>query len=42
MSYDNTEEIRSLAGQYGFNLHGVAMKNTHHAQLTELLIGKII
>lgn len=41
MSYDNTEEIRYLAEQYGFNLQAVAMKNTHHAQLTELLISRV-
>ena len=42
MSYDNTEEIRSLAGRYGFNVQAVGMKSTHHARLTELLIGKVI
>lgn len=40
MSYDNTEEIRRLAGQFGFQSRPVAMKNTHHQKMTELLIGR--
>jgi DNA adenine methylase len=39
MTYDDTEEIRSLARQYGFDVQMVPMKNTHHAQMWELLIG---
>lgn len=40
MSYDNTSEIVDLARKYGFEFEPVAMKNTHHAKMTELLIGK--
>jgi DNA adenine methylase len=39
MTYDDTEEIRSLARRYGFDVQVVPMKNTHHAQMWELLIG---
>ena len=40
MSYDNTVEIVELAKKYGFETRAIAMKNTHHAKMTELLIGK--
>jgi DNA adenine methylase len=40
MSYDNTIEIVSLAKKYEFETRPIAMKNTHHAKMTELLIGK--
>ena len=40
MSYDNTVEIIKLAERHGFETRPVAMKNTHHAKMTELLIGK--
>lgn len=40
MTYENTEEIRNLAYQCGFQTHPVAMKSTHHARQTELLIGR--
>lgn len=40
MSYDNTAEIVSLAKKHGFESRPIAMKNTHHAKMTELLIGK--
>jgi DNA adenine methylase len=40
MSYDNTAEIVALAKKYGFESRPVAMKSTHHAKMTELLIGK--
>jgi len=40
MSYDNTEEVAELAGEFGFQSKPIAMKNTHHAKMTELLIGK--
>ncbi len=29
-----------LAAWHGFDTEAVAMKNTHHAKMTELLIGK--
>jgi DNA adenine methylase len=40
MTYDNTQEASDLARQHGFDTQAVAMKNTHHARLTELLIGR--
>ncbi|AOX03305.1 hypothetical protein BJP34_31150 [Moorena producens PAL-8-15-08-1] len=40
MSYENTEEIRDLASGYEFAVQPIAMKNTHHAEKTELLIGR--
>ena len=40
MSYDNTAEMAQLAKRHGFESRPIAMKNTHHARMTELLIGK--
>jgi DNA adenine methylase len=40
MTYDNHPEIRELAEQFGFEVRAVAMKSTHHAKMTELLIGR--
>ena len=40
MSYDKTDEIEYLAKKYGFDTRAIAMKSTHHAEMTELLIGK--
>jgi DNA adenine methylase len=40
MSYDNTAEIVELARKHNFETRAIAMKNTHHAKMTELLIGK--
>jgi DNA adenine methylase len=40
MSYDNTPEIAALASKFGFESRAIAMKNTHHARMTELLIGR--
>jgi len=40
MSYDNTQEIAKLAEDHGFQSRAIAMKNTHHAKMTELLIGR--
>jgi DNA adenine methylase len=40
MTYDNTPEIATLAAQFGFEARPVAMKNTHHAKMTELLIAR--
>lgn len=40
LTYDNTQEIALLAKEFGFETEAVAMKNTHHAKMTELLIGK--
>jgi DNA adenine methylase len=40
MTYDNAEEVRSLAERHGFATKPVAMKNTHHAEMNELLVGR--
>jgi len=40
MSYDNTAEVARMAQKYGFDAKPVAMKNTHHAKMNELLIGR--
>ncbi len=39
MTYDNAPEIEAMARQHSFDRESVAMKNTHHTQMTELLIG---
>lgn len=40
MTYDNAEEVKYLARRHGFQMKPLAMKNTHHAEMTELLIGR--
>ncbi|MGK7905212.1 MAG: DNA adenine methylase [Hormoscilla sp.] len=40
MTYDNVKEVRQLANKFGFDTETVQMKNTHHAKMTELLIGR--
>jgi DNA adenine methylase len=40
MTYEDDEQVRRLAGRHGFNCEPIAMKNTHHAAMTELLIGR--
>ena len=40
MTYDNAEEVKKLALKYGFQAKPIPMKNTHHAKLTELVIGR--
>jgi len=40
MTYDNSEEVLSLAKKYHFEAYPIAMKNTHHEEMTELVIGK--
>lgn len=40
MTYDDDEQVRALATAHGFEMQAVAMKNTHHAKMTELLIGR--
>ncbi len=38
MTYDNAPEIEAMARKHNFDCESVAMKNTHHTQMTELLI----
>ncbi len=40
MTYDNAEEVRLMAERHGFEIAEIAMKNTHHANMSELLIGR--
>jgi DNA adenine methylase len=40
MSYDDTREVRKMAKKQGFQMRSIAMKNTHHANQQELLIGR--
>lgn len=40
ITYDDAEGVRELADKHGFDKELVAMKNTHHAEMTELLIGR--
>jgi DNA adenine methylase len=40
MTYDDVEEVRSLTKRYGFEMRPVPMKNTHHAKMSELVIGR--
>ena len=40
MTYDNAEEVLALANRFKFDVRPIAMKNTHHAEMTELVIGK--
>lgn len=40
MTYDNSEEVRNLAAQYGFHTQLLPMSNTHHSKMIELLIGR--
>jgi DNA adenine methylase len=40
MTYDNAVGVRSMAERHGFEVVEIAMKNTHHANMNELLIGR--
>ncbi len=40
MTYDAAEEVKNLARRHGFQMRLIPMKNTHHAQMEELVIGK--
>lgn len=40
MTYDDAEEVRDLARSYRFETRSIAMNNTHHATMNELLIGR--
>jgi DNA adenine methylase len=39
MTYDDADGVRAMAARFGFDTEAVAMKSTHHARMTELLIG---
>ena len=40
LTYDYADEILGLAGSHGFDVESVAMTNTHHARMKELLVGR--
>jgi len=40
MTYDNAGGVAELARRHGFDMEVVPMKNTHHAKMMELLIGR--
>jgi DNA adenine methylase len=40
ITYDNANEIREIAYRFGLDCEPIAMKSTHHAQMSELLIGR--
>jgi DNA adenine methylase len=40
ITYDNVDEVRDLARSHGFSMRLVPMKNTHHAEMQELVIGR--
>ncbi len=40
MTYDDSSEIRKLTVEFGFDSETVAMKNTHNACMSELLVSK--
>ncbi len=40
MTYDHCEAVVALAQQHGFDFQLIPMRNTHHARLMELLIGR--
>ena len=40
MTYDDTSEIADLAKGFGFSLARIPMKNSHHAEMCELVITK--
>lgn len=40
MTYDDVDQVRKLAERHGLDTELIAMKNTHHAEMTELLIAR--
>ena len=40
MTYDNAEEVKNMASRRGLAVKPIAMRNTHHAEMTELVIGR--
>lgn len=40
LTYDNAPEVRELAAQHGFLVRPIAMRSTHNAEMSELLIGR--
>ncbi|HQO11375.1 MAG TPA: DNA adenine methylase [bacterium] len=40
MTYDHSDEVKRMARKHGFQMRIIPMKNTHHATMEELVIGK--
>ena len=40
MTYSNDEATRQLVSKYQLTMREIAMKNTHHTKMTELLVGR--
>lgn len=40
MTYDDSEGVKILADRSGFEYERVAMKNTHHTEMMELIISR--
>lgn len=40
ITYDHAEEVMALARRFGFQMRLIPMKNTHHATMEELVIGR--
>lgn len=40
MTYDDAADVHQLAASHQFQTRLIAMKNTHHAKMSELLIGR--
>lgn len=40
LTYDDAPDVRDLAARHSFEVECVAMKNTHHTKMMELLIGR--
>ena len=40
MTYSNDERVRKLAQEYNFDTQEITMRSSHHAKMTELLIGR--
>lgn len=40
MTYDSADEVKTMAREHGFQMRLIPMKNTHHAAMEELVIGK--
>ena len=40
MTYDNEEGVKELANKHGLKYELIAMKNTYHIQMEELLISR--
>jgi len=39
MTYDDAPDVRELAKMYNLDVQPIVMKNTHHTEMRELLIG---